>query len=183
MAMPATGSHDVFLDGVFVPKGAVSLCRPPGEWHPFFNVVVAVAMPLIMSVYLGVAEAARDLALGELGHKREDPDVWYLVGELETALVTGQVAVEGMVALSADYSFTPDLATTNAILIRKTIAAEALMAAVEQALAAVGGAGLFRRMGLERLVRDIHGAQFHPLQPKRQHRFTGRLALGLEPVR
>ena len=182
MAMRGTGSHDVLLDGVLVPEGAVSLRRPPGVWHPFYNVVVAVAMPLIMSVYLGVAEAARDLALGELGRKREDPDVWYLVGELENALVTGQAAVEGMVARSADYTFTPDVATANAILIRKTIAAEALMAAVEKALAAVGGAGLFRSLGLERLVRDIHGAQFHPLQPKRQHRFTGRLALGLEPV-
>ena len=36
-------------------------------------------------------------------------------------------------------------------------------------------AGLFRSMGLERLLRDIHGAQFHPLQAKRQHRFTGRV--------
>lgn len=182
MAMRGTGSHDVLIDGVVVPEGAVSLRRTPGEWHPFYNVVVAVAMPLIMSVYLGVAEAARDLALKELGRKREDPDVWYLVGEMENALVTGQMAVEGMVALSADYGFTPDLTTTNAILTRKTIATEALMTAAEKALEAVGGAGLYRSMGLERLVRDIHGAQFHPLQPKRQHKFTGRLALGLEPV-
>jgi acyl-CoA dehydrogenase len=28
MAMPATGSHDVLLDGVVVPEGAVSLRRP-----------------------------------------------------------------------------------------------------------------------------------------------------------
>jgi hypothetical protein len=44
------------------------------------------------------------------------------------------------------------------------------------------GGGNFRSMGLERLVRDVHGAQFHPLQAKRQHRFTGRVALGLDPV-
>ena len=31
-------------------------------------------------------------------------------------------------------------------------------------------------------VRDVHGAQFHPLQAKRQHRFAGRAALGLDPV-
>jgi hypothetical protein len=46
----------------------------------------------------------------------------------------------------------------------------------------VGGSGLFRILGLERLVRDIHAAQFHPLQAKRRHRFTGRVVLGLEPV-
>jgi hypothetical protein len=32
------------------------------------------------------------------------------------------------------------------------------------------------------LLRDVHGAEFHPLQEKRQHRFTGRIALGLDPV-
>jgi len=35
---------------------------------------------------------------------------------------------------------------------------------------------------LEYLVRDVHGAQFQPLQAKRQHRFTGRVTLDLDPV-
>jgi alkylation response protein AidB-like acyl-CoA dehydrogenase len=182
MAMRASGSNDVVLDGVFVPESAVSLRRPKGVWHPFFNVVVTVAMPLVMSVYLGVAEAARGLAVQHVAKKREDPDVWYLVGELENALATGQLAVQGTVDLCANYTFAPDLAIANAVLVRKTIAAQSLMLAVEKALEVVGGGGIFRSMGLERLVRDIHGAQFHPLQAKRQHRFTGRMALGLDPV-
>ena len=82
----------------------------------------------------------------------------------------------------ADYALVPDTATANAALIRKTIAAQALMSAVEKALEVAGGGGIFRAMGLERLVRDIHAAQFHPLPAKRQHRFTGRAALGLDPV-
>jgi alkylation response protein AidB-like acyl-CoA dehydrogenase len=64
---------------------------------------------------------------------------------------------------------------------RKTIASEALVAAVEKALEAVGGAGFSRAAGLEPLLRDIRAAQFHPLPPKRQLRLTGRLAFGLEP--
>jgi hypothetical protein len=32
------------------------------------------------------------------------------------------------------------------------------------------------------LPGDVHAAQFHPLQAKRQHRFTGRAALGLDPI-
>jgi alkylation response protein AidB-like acyl-CoA dehydrogenase len=181
MAMRASGSNDVVLDGVFIPEAAVSLRRPQGAWHPFFNVVVAVAMPIVMSVYLGVAEAAHDLAIQRAAKKREDPDVWYLVGEMENALVTGQMAVQGTIDLCAGYTFAPDIATANAVLIRKTIAAQSFMLAVEKALEVVGGGGIFRSMGLERLVRDIHAAQFHPLQAKRQHRFTGRMALGLEP--
>jgi alkylation response protein AidB-like acyl-CoA dehydrogenase len=183
MAMRATGSHDILVEGVFVPESMVALRRPQGVWHPFFNVVVTVAMPLIMAVYAGVAEAARDLALGRVQRKRDDPDVWYLVGEMENALTTGQMAAREMIDLCADYAFTPDVATANAVLTRKTIAAQALLRAVEKALEVVGGGGIFRSMGLERLVRDIHGAQFHPLPAKRQHRFTGRVALGLDPIR
>lgn len=61
-------------------------------------------------------------------------------------------------------------------------AAQSLRLAVEKAIETVGGAAFFRSMGLERLLRDIHAAQFHPLQPRAQHRFSGRVALGLDPV-
>jgi alkylation response protein AidB-like acyl-CoA dehydrogenase len=182
MAMRASGSNDIVLDGVFVPEAAVSSRRPRGAWVPFLNVVTAVALPPILSVYLGVAEAARDLAVARVVHKRDDPEVCYLVGELENALTTGRLAVESAIDLCGDCTFTPEMETTNAFMIRKTIAAESLKRAVEKALEVVGGGGLFRSLGLERLVRDIHAAQFHPLQPKRQHRFTGRLVLGLDPV-
>jgi alkylation response protein AidB-like acyl-CoA dehydrogenase len=182
MGMRGTGSHDVLLESVFVPDNSVSLRRPRGKWHPYFTMVAVVALPIVMSVYLGVAEAARDLALQQVQRKRRDPDVSYLVGEMENALTTARMAVHSMVALCANYTFAPDLQTANAVLIRKTIAAEALLETVEKALEACGGGALFRCCGLERLLRDIHGAQFHPLQRKRQHRFSGRLALGLDPV-
>jgi alkylation response protein AidB-like acyl-CoA dehydrogenase len=182
MAMRASGSNDVVLDGVFVDDGTVSTRRPKGVWVPFFNVVGPVAVPLIMSVYLGIAEAARDLALQKVAKKRDDPEVWYLVGEMENAIVTAQMAVRESIEICADYAFAPEKATFNAVAIRKTIAVQAMMAAVEKALETVGGGGIFRSMGLERLVRDMHAAQFHPMQTKRQHRFTGRAALGLDPA-
>jgi alkylation response protein AidB-like acyl-CoA dehydrogenase len=182
MAMRASGSNDILLDGVFVPDAAISSRRPMGAWTPLWNVLPSIAGSFIMSVYLGLAEAARDLALQQLASKRETPEVWYLVGEMENALVSGQLAVESLVAGCADYSLAPETSTANAALIRKTIAAQALTAAVEKALEAVGGGGIFRATGLERLVRDIHAAQFHPLPAKRQHRFSGRAALGLDPI-
>jgi hypothetical protein len=42
----------------------------------------------VMSVYLGVAEAARDLAMQQVQRKRVDSDTWCLLGELNNALVT-----------------------------------------------------------------------------------------------
>jgi alkylation response protein AidB-like acyl-CoA dehydrogenase len=143
LAMRATGSNDVLLENVFVPESAAWLQRPKGQWHPFFNLNVIVALPIIMSVYLGVVEAARDLAVQQLQRKRHDPDVWYLVAEMDNVLVTGSLAVRDMVAHCADSTFTPDIATANAVLIRKTVAAQALLAALEKALEAVGGGGLF----------------------------------------
>lgn len=182
MAMRASGSNDIVLDGIFVPDQAVASRGPRGAWEPFLNVVAALALPIVMSVYLGVADAACDLALQQAAKKRDNPDSWYLLGEMENALVTGELAVQSMLDRCADYAITPDFASANAAFIRKTIAAQSLMTAVEKALEVVGGSGLFRSMGLERLVRDIHAAQFHPLAPKPQHRLTGRLALGLDPV-
>ena len=65
---------------------------------------------------------------------------------------------------------------------RKTIAAQACLETVEKAMEVVGGASFFRTSGIERLLRDVHAAQFHPLQEQRQLLLTGRASLGLDPV-
>ncbi len=185
LGMRATGSNDVLLENVFIPEGSISLRRPRGQWHTFFTVVVTIALPMVLSVYLGVAEAAAELAR-DIGRKKSrsafDPHLPYLLGEMDNALVTAQLAVQDMVDLCDDYAFEPTVQTANAVLIRKTVAANACILAVEKAFEAVGGGAFFRSVGLERLLRDVHGAQFHPLQEKRQHLFTGRVALGLDPV-
>jgi alkylation response protein AidB-like acyl-CoA dehydrogenase len=100
---------------------------------------------------------------------------------MENALATGRLAVEASVVHCADYTFEPGPEALNATAIQKTIAAESLILAVEKALEVAGGGGIYRAAGLERLVRDIHAVRFHPLQAKRQHRYSGRLALGLDP--
>ncbi len=182
MGMRATGSQTVRFDGVFVPEEAVVLRRPRGEYHPVWNVVLSVAMPLIMAAYTGTAEAACAIARERAGKKADDPVTPYLVGEMETLLTTAQLALDDMVRITDDFEFAPVQKTANAILIRKTIAARHVIAAAEKALEATGGAGFFRKHGLERLLRDAHGAQFHPLTEKRQHLFTGRMAMGLSPI-
>src|SRR6266567_7543542 len=169
LGMRGTGSNDVVFKDVFVPESAVSLRRPCGRWHPFYSVIAVVALPIVMSSYVGVAEAAREVTLQQSQRKRDDSDGWYVVGEMENALATGQLAVEAMIDLCANYAFTPDIATANAAFIRKTIATQSLIAAVEKATEVVGGSSFLRTSPLERLLRDVHGAQFHPLHAKRQH--------------
>lgn len=182
MGMRASGSHTVILDKVFVPDEAVVLRRPRGAYHMVWNVILTVALPLIMSVYTGVAEAAADIATAQAAKRAADPVAPFLAGELANLVTTARIAADDMVRIANDYDFEPDVETANAILIRKTIAANAVIASVEKALETAGGAGFFRKFRLERLLRDAHAAQFHPLQQKRQHHFTGRLALGLDPI-
>jgi alkylation response protein AidB-like acyl-CoA dehydrogenase len=182
MGMRATGSQTIAFDEVFVPDEAIVLRRPRGEYHPLWNVVLTCAMPLIMSAYVGVAEAATEIAT-ELARKRRDaPETPVLIGELTNALTTAQMAVDAMVAITNDWEFAPTTENANAMLVRKTIAANAVLATVEKALETAGGAGFYRKVGLERLVRDAHGVRYHPLPEKRQQQFTGRLALDLDPI-
>jgi alkylation response protein AidB-like acyl-CoA dehydrogenase len=182
LGMRATGSQTVVLDNVMVPEEAVALRRPRGAFHPAWNVILTCAMPLIMSVYLGVAEAIVTIARDQAARRKGDPVAPFVLGELANLLTTAQLAVDDMVRINGDLSFRMELATANAILVRKTIAAESVLAVAEKALETAGGAGFYRKTGLERLLRDLHGAQFHPLPAKRQHLFSGRVALGLDPV-
>jgi alkylation response protein AidB-like acyl-CoA dehydrogenase len=182
LGMRGTGSHTVVLEEVFVPEEAVALRRPRDRFHPVWSVVLTVAMPLISSVYVGLAERSAASVREGIAERAKDPVLPFLLGELENSLTSAQLAVESMVALANDLDFEPELERANAILIRKTLATQAALRTAEKALEVTGGGGFFRAMGLERFVRDAHAGQFHPLQEKRQHLFTGRLALGLDPV-
>jgi alkylation response protein AidB-like acyl-CoA dehydrogenase len=182
LGMRATGSHTVLLERVFVPEEAVALRRPRGRYHMAWNVVLTCAMPIIMSVYVGVAEAAAEVARAQARQRPGDPVMPTLLGELANLLATAQLAVDDMVRRNDDLRFTPALEMADAILVRKTIAANAVLATAEKALEITGGAGFYRKLGLERMLRDVHGAQFHPLQEKRQLLFTGRISLGLDPI-
>lgn len=182
LGMRASGSRTVILDRVFVPGDAIALRRPRGRFHPAWNVILTVAMPLIMSAYVGAAEAAAEIAQARAGKRPGDPTVPYLIGELTNALTIAQLALGDLVRLANDLDFAASLDLTSAVLVRKTIVAEHVLAAAEKALETAGGAGFYRDAGLERFLRDAHGAQFHPLSTKRQCRFTGRVALGLDPI-
>jgi acyl-CoA dehydrogenase len=182
MGMRGTGSNTVVLEEVFVPDEAIALRRSQDRFHPVWNVVLTVAMPLISSAYAGLAEQAARIVKMGVEKRAGDPVLPYLLGELENSLTGVRLAVDSMVALANDLDFEPELDLTNAILVRKTLACKAALATAEKALEVTGGGGFYRAMELERFVRDAHAGQFHPLQEKRQHLFTGRLTLGLDPV-
>src|ERR1700754_2899744 len=73
LGMRGTGSHDVLIEGHVVPDAAVAVKRKAGEWHPLFQIIATIAFPLIYSVYLGVAEGARETAIGLAKKKAPNP--------------------------------------------------------------------------------------------------------------
>ncbi len=178
LGMRATGSNDIQLEGVFVPEAAVGARRPQGKWHPLFHLITLIAFPLIYSVYVGLAEAARQLALREATKKRNDPNVQYLVGEMDNELTAGQLGLQSMIDLGVTSE--PNAETTGALMIRRTLTGRAAIRTVEKAMEIVGGSSFYRSLGLERLYRDVQAARFHPLRGKPQLLYTGRLALGLD---
>jgi len=179
LGMRGTGSHDVQLEGVFVPDAAAGgVRRPAGKWHPSVHTVALVALPIVYAAYLGVAEKARDLALEMARRRKDDPAMAYLVGEMENHLVNAQVVHASMVDNIRTAKPGPE--ATNAQLIRRAIVAAAVVRCVDKAMEVAGGGAFYRDAHLERLFRDIQGSRYHPMPEKSQTRFAGRLLLGLD---
>ena len=176
LGMRATGSHDVVIDGLFVPDEKVALKRPAGRWHPVFHILATVAFPLIYAVYLGVAERARDVAV-EIAKARPATDrTRWRAGQMETALTAARLAHGHMIAAAERNQ--PSAASVNAVMTGRRLVEDNAIRTVEMALETAGGAGFYRKAELERLFRDIQAARYHPLQKEAQTDFAGAMALG-----
>jgi alkylation response protein AidB-like acyl-CoA dehydrogenase len=179
LGMRGTGSTDCELKDVFIPDAAMGgLKREPGKWHPFMHLVVLSAMPIVYAAYLGVAESAREIALGLSKKKKDDPSTPYLVGEMDNLLLTAQIVHASMVELTKTAKPGPE--STSTMLARRTIVAQSLLRLVDKTLDVGGGSSFYRGAQLERHFRDLQAARYHPYPEKEQHRFSGRLALGLD---
>jgi len=176
LGMRGTASQTVALDNVFVPDAAVSVRRPAGKWHPSMQLISMVAFPLVYAVYTGIAEAARDIAVG-VAKKRKDPWIAEPVGELETEWMATRIAHDSWVAFAETAQPGPEAASTT--FAYRALVARGAIKTVELAMVAAGGGSYFKSMGLEKLFRDIQGARFHPLPDGPQRRLAGRIALGL----
>jgi alkylation response protein AidB-like acyl-CoA dehydrogenase len=178
LGMRGTGSNDVVLDGVFVPDSAISARRPRGRWHPAVHLAAMIAIPLIYSVYVGVAEAARDLAIAHGRRRAIDRHLVALVGRIENEITTATIALEAMFAAADANAPGPD--TTHRIMAGRALVVRAVLQAVDLALEIAGGAGFYRDAGLERRFRDAQACRFHPMQEGAQLEYAGRRVLGLD---
>lgn len=174
LGMRATGSNDVTLENVFVPEAAVVARRPQGVWHPVWDTILPIAMPIIVAAYTGLAEQAYELIVAQ-AQKTSGQEA--LVGEATNALTTAQIALQDMIRLNDNYQFQPAKELTSRILVRKTMATKAVQQVVELGATLIGGPGFFKGHGMERIIRDSRAMHFHPLPERRQMLFTGQYVL------
>jgi len=177
LGMRGTGSHDIMIDGHIVPEVAIAARRTPGEWHPLFHIISSIAFPLVYSVYLGVAESARDLAISLAKRKPANHSTIELAGRMDTELAAARLAHEFM--LAAIRLNAPSAETVNQVMMGRQLVGRHALAAVEFAMELAGGAGFYRSAGLERKFRDIQASRYHPLQSGPQAQYAGSMALGL----
>ncbi len=177
LGMRGTASNDVVIDGHVVPDASVALKRKAGEWHPLFQIIATIAIPLIYSVYVGVAENARSIAVELARKRRNDHHITNLVGQMDTELCGARLALQHMLDVVARNA--PSAESVNDVMMGRRLVAVHAIKAVELAMEAAGGAAFYRASGLERCFRDIQGARYHPMQQGQQAEYAGAMALGL----
>jgi alkylation response protein AidB-like acyl-CoA dehydrogenase len=174
LGMRASASHDVVLHDTPIPLDhAVGLAEPGtidrGLGDP---VLLGWMTSLVVSVYAGVARAARDWLAAYVNERAPSnlgaplatlPRFRAAVGEIESLLRTGERLLR---------SLEPDLDAGGETAVRaggdsglvKVVVTRGVIAAVEQAVALVGNAGLSYHHPLQRHLRDALCSRIHTPQ-------------------
>jgi alkylation response protein AidB-like acyl-CoA dehydrogenase len=188
LGMRATRSDDTILEGAVVPDKYIARVLPAGTADLFVLSVFGWAEPTFGSIYVGLAERARDLAAAGV-KKRTSLAVSRSMAyhpEIQRCFSDMQLALEGVTAqvekVAEDWSSMVD---HGAMWPMKLVAAkhncvEAAKKVVDLALSVSGGTGMFKRSELERLYRDARCGGFHPANTILAHEIVGKSVLGID---
>lgn len=162
LALRASGSHDLVLDGARLPATALLDTRPPGAPDPRGALGLPWSTLTLGAIYTGVAQAALDEAahfaatriptglgkpIGEL------PAVRVKLGRMAALLLTSHRLLRG---LAADWVHYPERrpALREEMGLVKAITTNNAVEVTDLALRIAGGAGLQQTSRLQRLLRD-----------------------------
>jgi acyl-CoA dehydrogenase len=173
--MRGTGSHDIVLEDVTITDAQVSARRTWGELDRPLLVAALHAFPVIYSTYLGVAEG---LAETVLASPKIGPASARLVGELDGHLRTGHWVIQ---ALLEDLGDEPEPTLDNFVAIQHMkLVVTNVCQAVQPIAAELAGGGTYARRGaVDRMIRDLRAALYHPYTPDVTALHAGQHRLGL----
>jgi alkylation response protein AidB-like acyl-CoA dehydrogenase len=183
MGMRATASHDLVLEDVAVPTSAVSARLPAAgpAWDSAFARAIRWFLTLVSGVYVGIADRAKDEAYAALGKGnnstfRAAALTEEMVGRMEVAHARAGWLLDAGAAQVADEA---DLVSGMiTAIVTKEEATAAAAEVVDHAVTIVGGRSYFRASVMERLVRDMRAARFHPPSAPVSHQMIGIHRLG-----
>jgi len=188
LGMRATRSDDTVLDGAFVPDKYVARVVPAGTADLFVLAIFGWAEPTFASIYIGLAERARDLAAAGVKKRTSlaltrsmayHPEVQRCFSEMQLALEATTAQVE---RIAHEWSTGKDHGAQwpMKLVAAKHNAVEAAKKVVDLAMAVSGGGGMFKSNELERLYRDARCGGFHPANTILAHEIVGKTVLGID---
>jgi len=170
LGMRATGSHDVVFEDVRLPPDALVEPFGPGRTCQV-NAGGGAGWGLVIpSIYLGIAQAARDFILDYARTRKvstlpgtisEAPHIRTLLGEIDLDLLAARSL---LYTLAERWDGEPERRDRLVPLLGagKTVATNCAIRIVDRAMRIAGIAGLSRGLPLERLYRDVRAGLSNP---------------------
>jgi alkylation response protein AidB-like acyl-CoA dehydrogenase len=190
LGMRGSGSHNVTFKDCFIEESSLTDTGPWGETTPAFLTSSTVANLGLSAVFLGIAEAARAIALRLITSRDQNnrSGMQHLVAEMEIDLAAARAILERS-ATNTDAVLDAHPETIPVELAQflakdfhcaKRFVAQKAIDIVNHALTASGGSGYLSKNSLSRLYRDVRAGPFmQPWSPIETHEFIGKVMLGV----
>lgn len=189
LGMRATRSDDTILENVFVPDRYVARVVPAGGAgvDAFILGIFAWGLLGFGNIYYGLAKRALDLAVASTKKKTSlalsrsmayHPEVQHAVADMAIELESIGPQLE---SVAQDWSNGVDhgAAWPAKIFAAKYRAVEGSWRVIDLGLDVMGGGGIFRSVGYERLVRDARLGRIHPANSFLAHEVIAKTMLGI----
>jgi alkylation response protein AidB-like acyl-CoA dehydrogenase len=179
LGMRATQSHTTVLERAFVPANRVARELPVGpNADPFIFAMFANFLPLIASVYAGIADRALELGVDALqkrssaisGNQHSDnPDLRWRMADAALALDALEPQLHSIVD-DVDALVDHGMGWFRKLTGLKHRTVETARHVVEQVMRSAGGGAFRSTSELSRLQRDVLAGIYHPSNPESVHR-------------
>jgi alkylation response protein AidB-like acyl-CoA dehydrogenase len=189
LGMRATRSDDTVLENAFIPDSYIARVVPAGGAgiDGFVLSIFAWALLGFGNIYYGLAKRALDKSVSAAKSKRSlavsrtmayHPEVQHAIAQMVIELESIGPHLE---RIAEDWSKGVDHGGEwpAKIFAAKYKAVEGAWRVVDIGLDIAGGAGIFRSVGYERLLRDARLGRIHPANTFLTHEVVAKTALGI----
>jgi alkylation response protein AidB-like acyl-CoA dehydrogenase len=199
MGMRGTGSNDVGVTDVFVPRARTFPFVPeftPGSHYqgplyrfPLIGIVASNLSPLVLAVARRAIEEVSALAQGKVpvaarASLRERSSAQAKLAQAEAILRAGRALLYDTLSDTWQATLageTLSLAQKADVLLAMTHAVSSAVKAVELMYSVAGTSGIYTRNPLERYFRDVQVLRHHAFGAETRYETVGQVYLGLPP--